>query len=58
MNLDIVGRRFFKNICPENYENFDKNQYYLQRYPKNCPYSWSIKAKRDIKFDWINSLKI
>lgn len=52
MKLDIIGRRFFKNIYPRMQADYEKLNYRIYAYPKMYPYSWVVKAKRGEKFNW------
>ena len=58
MQLNIRGRRFFRNIYPSKQSVDHKEKYRILEYPRPYPYSWTYFAKNNELFDWKEQLKI
>lgn len=57
MNIQIFGRRFFRNIIPTKDNLTWNGEFRFSSFPKGIPYSWTIRNKdQNTKFDWKKQL--
>jgi hypothetical protein len=52
MKQEVYGARYFNNLSPSFKEYLKPDHYKFKKFPENNPYSQTIFAKKEFKFDW------